>query len=380
MNGLFLFSFFELVLYTLVVTHITIAAVTIYLHRCQSHRAIELNNTISHLFRFWLWLTTGMVTKEWVAVHRKHHAHVDTPKDPHSPITQGLSRILWQGVIPYRQAAREADIRERFGEGTPNDWIEQNLYTPYPWLGILFMLSINLVLFGVYGLIAWGIQMAWIPFLAAGVVNGVGHFFGYRNYDTADHSTNFFPLGILIGGEELHNNHHAFPYAANLGRRWFEFDIGFLYIRLLSLLKLAKIKYVAQPLGQAIPDIKQWGAIQINQYKLKLLARFNKEVIPNFTAQMMLSNKLKKILSKSYHRLTRQENYLLEQACLVHPLVKELLEFKLKLHDILHSKTVRTKGQHLVDWCKSCQQTNVAELVKFSKWLESILIGETHYA
>lgn len=380
MNGLFSFNLIELFIYTIVVTHITIVAVTIYLHRCQSHRAIELNPIISHFFRAWLWLTTGMITKEWVAVHRKHHACVDTPADPHSPIVQGLPRILWQGVIPYRQAARDFALCQRFGTGTPEDWLERNIYTPYPWLGVLSMLVIDVTLFGVYGLIIWTIQMAWIPFLAAGVVNGIGHYFGYRNYDTADHSTNFFPIGLLIGGEELHNNHHASPYAANLARRWFELDIGFLYIRILSMLKLAKIKYMAQPLSHAIPELKRWSAIQINQYKLKLLAQFNREVIPGFISQRMLSGRLQKILKKSYHRLSAQESLLLDQACLIHPVVKELLDLKLKLYEILHSKTIRTKSQHLVEWCQSCQQSNVAELINFSKWLESLLLGETHYA
>jgi stearoyl-CoA desaturase (delta-9 desaturase) len=233
------------VVLTLVLTHITIASVTIFLHRHQAHRAIDLHPTASHFFRFWLWLTTGMVTKEWTAIHRKHHAKCETEDDPHSPQAHGLQRVLWLGVFLYVKEAHNNETLKRYGAGTPNDWIECTLYSRYPKLGIVLCFLLQIVLFGpLIGPLIWGVQMIWIPFFAAGVVNGVGHYLGYRNADTPDASHNILPWGIIIGGEELHNNHHAFPDSAKLSLRPFpvEFDIGWLYIRLLSFVGLAKVK------------------------------------------------------------------------------------------------------------------------------------------
>jgi len=223
-------SFWKLALVTLALTHITIASVTIFLHRHQAHRALDLSPAVSHFFRFWLWLTTGMVTKEWAAIHRKHHAKCETPDDPHSPQVLGLNRVLWGGVSLYVKESRNADTMTRYGHGTPDDWIEKRVYSRFPGLGITLMLLLDILLFGIPGVLVWGIQMIWIPFWAAGVINGVGHYFGYRNFRAEDASTNIFPLGILIGGEELHNNHHAYASSAKLSSRWYEFDIGWMYI------------------------------------------------------------------------------------------------------------------------------------------------------
>lgn len=231
-----------ILIYTLVMTHITIACVTLYLHRSQSHLSVEFHPVVAHLMRFWLWLTTGMVTRQWVAIHRKHHVYSDKSGDPHSPHVYGLWRVLFGGAFLYHSASKDTEIAKQYGKGTPDDWIENNLYTPHSRMGIAIMLAINLALFGAWGFLIWGIQMIWIPFWAAGVVNGIGHWFGYRNGTTKDQSRNLGNIGLIIGGEELHNNHHLSPGSAKLSRRWYEFDIGWLYIRTLAIFKLATVK------------------------------------------------------------------------------------------------------------------------------------------
>jgi stearoyl-CoA desaturase (Delta-9 desaturase) len=240
--GLFNLPWWGYVLVTLALTHITIMGVTIFLHRCQSHRALNLHPIVSHFFRFWLWLTTGMRTNEWVAIHRKHHAHSDKPGDPHSPVVFGLSEVLWRGTELYREESLNEDTLSRYAHGIPDDWIERHIYWPHNYVGIVIMLAIDLLCFGFPGLSIWAIQMMWIPFFAAGVINGIGHHFGYRNFECADYARNMFPWGILIGGEELHNNHHTYPTSAKLSAKWFEFDICWLYICILSFFKLADVK------------------------------------------------------------------------------------------------------------------------------------------
>jgi stearoyl-CoA desaturase (delta-9 desaturase) len=244
LNGLLRLSWWQLVWIVLALTHVTIVSVTVYLHRCQAHRALDLHPGVSHFFRFWLWLTTGMLTARWVAVHRKHHAKSETADDPHSPRTRGLATVLLRGAELYRDEARNEETLRRYGLGTPDDWLERHLYTRYPNLGVSLLVVIDVVLFGLPGVSAWAIQMLWIPFWAGGVVNGCGHFSGYRNFATPDASTNIFPLGILIGGEELHNNHHTYVTSAKLSNRWFEFDIGWMYIRLLAASGLATVRRV----------------------------------------------------------------------------------------------------------------------------------------
>jgi stearoyl-CoA desaturase (delta-9 desaturase) len=230
------------ILYTLIVTHITIICVTLFLHRGQAHRGITFHPILSHFMRLWLWLTTGMNTKAWVAIHRKHHRSTDVPGDPHSPHVFGIWRVLFGGAFLYAQSARDRAMLDQYGVGTPDDQLERNVYTPHPWLGVVLMLIIDLVLFGVWGFLIWGVQMLWIPFWAAGVVNGIGHWTGYINGDSKDRSRNISPIGIIIGGEELHNNHHLAPASPKLSRRWFEFDIGWLYINIFKTLGLIKIR------------------------------------------------------------------------------------------------------------------------------------------
>jgi len=271
-GGVLDLSWWQLVLATLLLTHITIAAVTIFLHRSQAHRALDLNPVVSHFFRAWLWLTTGMQTKEWVAIHRKHHAKCETTEDPHSPQTRGLRKVLWQGAELYMEEADNKETLARYGHGTPNDWLERNVYSRLTWHGCGLMLGADLILFGVAGLAVWAVQMIWIPFLAAGVINGVAHYWGYRNYDSPDAATNISPWGILIGGEELHNNHHTYPTSAKLSSKWFEFDLGWAYIRILSALGLARILRVAPVPRVTAPrtgiDMQTLQAVIANRYDL----------------------------------------------------------------------------------------------------------------
>lgn len=249
-TGWFHPSYWELAGITLLLTHVTIVSVTVFLHRCHAHRAVQLHPAVAHFFRFWLWLTTGMVTKQWVAVHRKHHAKCETPEDPHSPQVHGIHKILWTGVLLYIRETRVPETMERYGVGTPDDWMERNVYSRSSTWGITLLAFIDVACFGPYkGLVVWAVQMVWVPFWAAGVVNGWGHWFGYRNHALEDASVNILPWGLIIGGEELHNNHHASPTSARFSSKWYEIDAGWLYIRLLAWLGLAKIRPVAAAPG-----------------------------------------------------------------------------------------------------------------------------------
>ena len=241
-QGLLDASWWQVLLFTLAVTHVTIASVTIFLHRAQAHRALELHPLPSHFFRLWLWLTTGMVTKEWVAIHRKHHAKCETVDDPHSPVTRGIRTVLLEGSELYRAEAKNRETLAKYGHNTPDDWIERNLYSRFTWQGVGLMLIVNLMLFGAIGATVWAVQMLWIPITAAGIINGIGHFWGYRNFEASDASTNISPWGIVIGGEELHNNHHTYPTSAKLSVKPYEFDLGWAYIRALESMGLASVR------------------------------------------------------------------------------------------------------------------------------------------
>jgi stearoyl-CoA desaturase (delta-9 desaturase) len=269
-HGLIDLPWWGYVVVALALTHVTIASVTIFLHRSQAHRALDLHPIVSHFFRFWLWLTTGMVTKEWVAIHRKHHAKVETPDDPHSPQTRGINKVFWQGAELYREESRNLETLEHYGHFTPDDWIERNVYTRFSWQGVGLMLAVNLVLFGPLGATIWAVQMMWIPVTAAGIINGIGHYWGYRNFASADASTNIVPWGIIIGGEELHNNHHAYGTSAKLSSQWYEFDIGWMYIRILETCRLAKVRKVAPQLrfqpGKTKPDLATLHAVITHRY------------------------------------------------------------------------------------------------------------------
>jgi stearoyl-CoA desaturase (delta-9 desaturase) len=291
-HGLLGLNAWQLVLVTLLLTHVTIASVTIFLHRAQAHRALDLQPIVSHFFRFWLWLTTGMQTRDWVAVHRKHHAKCETVEDPHSPQTRGLRTVLWSGAELYMAERSNTETLERYSHGTPDDWMEHKLYARFVWHGCGVMLVTDFLLFGVAGIAVWAVQMIWIPFFAAGVVNGIGHFWGYRNFDSADASANISPLGLLIGGEELHNNHHTYPTSAKLSNKWFEFDIGWAYIRGLEMLGLAKVLRVAPvarvaepgPAGHRQVDLHTLQTLINNRYDL--LARFAREMQREFLEEL----------------------------------------------------------------------------------------------
>ncbi|HTN50214.1 MAG TPA: fatty acid desaturase [Burkholderiaceae bacterium] len=271
-GGLLQLNWWQLIVAALLLTHVTIAAVTIFLHRSQAHRALDLHPLVANFFRAWLWLTTGMQTKEWVAIHRKHHAKCETAEDPHSPQTRGIKTVLWTGAELYMAEADNGETLTRYGHGTPNDWVERRVYSRYTWQGLGLMLGVDLVLFGAAGLAIWAVQMMWIPFFAAGVINGIGHYWGYRNYDSPDASTNISPFGALIGGEELHNNHHTYPTSARFSLKWFEFDLGWQYIRALQAMGLAKVLRVAPVPEMDAPkpaiDLETLQAVITHRYDL----------------------------------------------------------------------------------------------------------------
>ncbi|MFM6995965.1 MAG: acyl-CoA desaturase, partial [Limnohabitans sp.] len=271
-HGLLNLAWWQVLLVTLALTHVTIASVTIYLHRHSAHRALDLHPVVSHFFRFWLWMTTGMVTREWTAIHRKHHAKCEREGDPHSPVIFGIRKVFWQGAELYRQEARNQETLERYGHSTPNDWIERHLYTRHSALGVSIMLILDVLLFGALGLAVWAVQMVWIPLTAAGIINGIGHYWGYRNFEATDASTNISPWGILIGGEELHNNHHTYPTAAKLSVKPYEFDIGWAYIRTLQALGLAHVKKtpprLAYGLARPVADEKTLEALIAHRYEV----------------------------------------------------------------------------------------------------------------
>ena len=281
-NGTLNFSIWGIVGVGLILTHITIASVTIYLHRHQAHKTLDLHPFASHFFRFWLWLTTGMITKEWVAVHRKHHAKCDIEDDPHSPQVFGLRKVLLEGAELYGKETDDRETIEKYGKGTPEDWVERHLYSRFHHLGLGLLLPIEIILFGPLGLSLWAIQMLWIPFWAAGVINGLGHAWGYRSYETPDASTNIAPIGLLIGGEEFHNNHHAYPWSARLSTQWWEFDIGWLYIRLLAMCKLARVK------RQAPKTAIEWSKLVANRETLRAVVQNRFHVMALYGRRVVL--------------------------------------------------------------------------------------------
>ncbi len=329
-----------IVAFTLVTTHITIIGVTVYLHRCQAHRALELHPLVSHPLRFWLWMSTGMVTKQWAAIHRKHHAKCETEDDPHSPQTKGISTVLWRGAELYREAAADRELVERYGHGTPDDWVERHVYSKHSVLGVSLLLIADVLLFGVVGATVWAIQMAWIPFLAAGVINGIGHFWGYRNFNSPDTSTNISPWGILIGGEELHNNHHTFATSPKLSSKWYEFDIGWLYIRLLSMVGLAKPR--ALPPGLTIDpardriDADTVAAVISHKYELMatLAKAFKKDARHGPSAVLEKWTELR----KEFETLWARRNLSVEQAV-----------------------------SGLQAWCAKAEASGIAALAEFSR-------------
>ncbi|MBI2296492.1 MAG: fatty acid desaturase [Betaproteobacteria bacterium] len=381
-TGILDLPWWGLVAYTLVTTHITIAAVTIFLHRCQAHRALDLHPVASHFFRFWLWLTTGMVTKEWTAIHRKHHAKVETEEDPHSPQIVGINKVLWEGTELYRKEARNRETLERYGQGTPDDWLERNLYTPYDKFAINVLLLVNFALFGFIGITIWAVQMAWIPFFAAGVINGLGHYWGYRKFETGDASTNIVPWGILIGGEELHNNHHAYASSARLSNRWYEFDIGWLYIRVLQALGLAEVKKIAPELkldtAKTRCDLATVQAVITHRYEVlakyaKTLRRTCAEEIHSLRERAVNVDRaaVKRMLHVDATALLAAERAKINEAINNSKVLETVYNMRQELA-ALWQRSSASKEQlvrQLEDWCSRAEQSGIAALQEFSRRL-----------
>lgn len=374
------------VVYTLICTHITIAAVTIYLHRYQAHRSLELHPVVSHFFRAWLWLTTGMNTKAWAAIHRKHHAKCETEDDPHSPQILGLSQVLFEGAELYKLEAKNQETLDRYGKGTPDDWMERNLYTPYSSKGFLITLAVNLFLLGIPGVTVWAIQMMWIPFFAAGVINGVGHYFGYRNFECPDAARNVFPWGILIGGEELHNNHHTYPTSAKLSVKWWEFDIGWLYIKTMSLLGLAKVKRLPPRellvTGKRKIDVDTLTAVINNRFQL--MTQYSKKVImPIFNQEKNRidtndsTSEIKISLIRDESLVRDSERKRLELFLAKTQNLQTAYQFRKKLQGIWAKTTASQKEliDALQEWCKQAEGTGIKRLQDFVRYLQSYTLA-----
>jgi stearoyl-CoA desaturase (delta-9 desaturase) len=374
------------VLTTLALTHVTIAAVTIFLHRHQAHRALDLHPLVAHFFRLWLWLSTGMVTKEWAAIHRKHHAKCETAEDPHSPQVFGINRVLWGGVFLYVKEARNGDTLQRYGRGTPDDWLENHLYSPWHKLGIVIMLAIDVAIFGVFpGVLIWLVQMLWIPFWAAGVINGLGHFWGYRNFNSPDASTNICPWGILIGGEELHNNHHTFATSARLSNRWYEFDVGWLYIRILAALRLAHIKKVApRPrLGTLRPvvDFDTLQAVIANRYDvLSRYAKSLKQVYREELDRLQDGNRfkgLKRWLAADAGAVPQEMRGRLESLLGESRALETAYGMRQELAAVWERSNASREQllQALQDWCERAENSGVRQLQELSMRLRSYALA-----
>jgi stearoyl-CoA desaturase (Delta-9 desaturase) len=377
-SGIYDLPWWGYVVVTLVLTHITIAGVTIFLHRHQAHRALELHPVVSHFFRFWLWLTTGMVTQEWAAIHRKHHAKCETEDDPHSPQMKGISKVLWEGAELYREEALKQETLDKYGHGTPDDWLERNVYSKHTRLGVTLMFIINFALFGFLGMTMWAVQMMWIPLLAAGVINGIGHYWGYRNFQTEDASRNIVPWGILIGGEELHNNHHAYGSSAKLSNKWYEFDIGWLYIRLLEMVGLADVKRLAPRLriADAKPECDFATLQAVINHRYDVMARYAKSVkrlCAEELRQVRENSKLDWGAVKRFLTRGQTEVKADDRVCLDHLTMKSsVLKTVFAMRDELAAIWARSSAsreqlvKQLEDWCQRAEASGIAPLREFS--------------
>jgi stearoyl-CoA desaturase (Delta-9 desaturase) len=384
-NGLWNLSWWQIVLYTLVTTHITIASVTIFLHRTQAHRAMDLHPIPAHFFRFWLWLATGMVTKEWVAIHRKHHAKCETPDDPHSPQTRGIETVLYRGAELYRAEAKNQETMAKFGHGTPDDWIERNLYTRFSWQGVGLMLILNVAFFGVIGLAVWAVQMAWIPITAAGIINGIGHYWGYRNFEAPDASTNVSPWGLIIGGEELHNNHHTYPTSAKFSVKPYEFDIGWMYITAMSKIGWAKVKKTPPKLQlgaiRPVADEKTLEALIANRYEvmagyareMRRACKAEIEVLKEKQADLSPLKAAKRWLHRDDERVPAAARPHLAQARAAHPVLDKMVTMREELRQ-MWMNTSQSREQLAADlqaWCRKAEESGIAQLQQFSMKLRA---------
>ena len=388
-DGLVGARWWEVLVFALVVTHITIASVTIFLHRAQAHRSLELHAAPSHFFRLWLWLTTGMVTKEWVAIHRKHHAKCETEDDPHSPQTRGIKAVLLTGSEMYRAEAKVTETLAKFGHGTPDDWLERNLYARFSWQGVGVMLLLDLSLFGAIGAAVWALQMAWIPITAAGIINGIGHWWGYRNFEAVDASTNISPWGLLIGGEELHNNHHTYPTSAKLSVKRYEFDIGWMYIRALEIVGLATVRKTPPMLRlgsiKPVADDKTLEAIIANRYEVmanyaRNLRRASRAEVARLKAEgassaaKLANMKLaKRWLHRDVEKIPPAVQAQVALAVQQSPGLAKLVAMREELRS-LWTRTNVSAEQLVVDlqaWCRKAEESGIAALQEFALKLRS---------
>jgi stearoyl-CoA desaturase (Delta-9 desaturase) len=387
LNGLIDMPWWGYVVYALVVTHITIAAVTIFLHRAQAHRGVDLHAIPSHFFRFWLWMTTGMITKEWVAIHRKHHAKCETAEDPHSPQIYGINKVLWEGAELYRTESHNQETLDKYSHGVPDDWIERNVYSRFTWQGVGLMVIISVLLFGPIGMAIWALQMIWIPFHAAGVINGLGHFWGYRHFTVTDASTNLTPIAIWIGGEELHNNHHAFPTSARFSMKWYEFDIGWLYIRAMEMIGWAKVKKVAPQAkfdwNKVACDVDTLQAVIAHRFEIttkyaRTLKTTCKEEIARLKAEGVAFDglrdrfawrKFRSWMQSDSTALTAESQATLDQAFAKSEKLKAIYSFKKELMAMWDRSTVSKEElvARLEDWCKRAEASGIEALQQFSR-------------
>ena len=384
-TGVWDLSWWQMVLFTLALTHITMVSVTVFLHRHQAHRALDLHPIASHFFRFWLWLTTGQVTKEWASIHRKHHAKCEQAEDPHSPHVYGIKTVLLQGYELYRAEAAKPETMARYGHGTPNDWLERNVYTRFSWLGMVLMLVIDLTLFGAAGLTVWAVQMVWTPVMAAGVINGAAHFWGYRNFEVPDASTNILPLGILIAGEELHNNHHTYPTSAKLSVKPYEFDIGWMYISLMQLVGLAKVKKTPPKAAygdiRPVADEKTLEALIANRYEImatyakgmRQAARDEFEAMKARSADGAVLKAAKRWMHRDMEKVPASMAAALARARAASPVLDKMVTMREELRQMwLNTHVSREQlALDLQAWCRRAEESGIASLREFSMRLRA---------
>jgi len=386
-EGLIALPWWGYIVVALVFTHITIASVTIYLHRHQAHRALDLHPVVSHFFRFWLWLTSGMVTKEWAAIHRKHHAKCETAEDPHSPQVLGIRKVLREGSELYRAEAKNQETLDKYGHGTPSDWIERHVYTPHSAKGIALMFIVNVLLFGPIGITIWAVQMMWIPITAAGIINGIGHYWGYRNYEATDASTNIVPWGILIGGEELHNNHHTFASSAKLSSKWWEFDIGWFYICTLETFGLAHVKKIPPELTydkakhhidlETVKAVITARFVVMAQFAREVMARVHRDELrnldPNDKTRLTLLKPVRRLMVREPRLLDEAARARLQKALEQNQTLHTVYTMKQKLADVWQRSATTQENliQALQDWCREAEATGIRELREFSNKLRT---------
>ncbi|MFM1908831.1 MAG: hypothetical protein RLZZ591_2508 [Pseudomonadota bacterium] len=384
-HGTWHLTWWQIVLFALALTHVTMISVTIFLHRHQAHRSLDLHPIASHFFRFWLWLTTGQVTKEWAAVHRKHHAKCEQPDDPHSPHVYGIKKVLTQGAELYRIESKNMETMARYGHGTPDDWLERNLYTRYSWQGVGLMMIIDLFLFGAAGLAVWALQMAWTPIMAAGIINGAAHYWGYRNFEAPDASTNISPWGIIIAGEELHNNHHTYPTSAKLSVKPYEFDIGWMYISLLSMLGLAKVKKTPPKLAfgdiRPVADEKTLEALIANRYEimagyavgLRQAVRDEFQAVKARGADAAAVKAALRWMHRDADKVPAAAVPQLAQARAASPVIDKMVTMREELRSLWLSTSVSRENltSELQAWCHRAEASGIASLQEFSKRLRA---------